>query len=279
MLSVLLAGDASATLAELDEAQALGIDPTAMLRGLMEQIHAASRAKAGGGGDVLASSEEREASHELASALGWGALHRLWQLLLKGLADVGSAPDPNEAAAMVLLRIVHAADLPDPSALLARLQSGGGEAAAPRSAPARAAAPAAPPPVAEAPPAPPAPVLQAPATFADLVQQLEEAKPLRSVQLFNQVGLIRFAPPELVLKPLQPLGTSFARELADDLKAVTGSHWQVSLGDGEAELSLRQQSQLAEERAKADILSEPAVAAILAQYPDATLESVQTQGR
>jgi DNA polymerase-3 subunit gamma/tau len=177
---------------------------------------------------------------------------------------------------MVLLRIVHAADLPDPSALLGRLQGGGGEAAAPRPAPARAAAPAAPPPAAET---PTAPVSQAPATFADMVQALEEAKPLRSVQLFNQVGVIRYAPPELVLKPLQPLGTSFARELADDLKTVTGSHWQVSLGDGEAELSLRQQSQLAEERAKADILSEPAVAAILAQYPDATLESVQTQGR
>jgi DNA polymerase-3 subunit gamma/tau len=273
MLSVLLSGDASATLAELDEAQALGIDPTALLRGLMEQLHAASRAKAGGGGDVLASAEEREASAELAATLGWGALHRLWQLLLKGLSDVGSAPDPNEAAAMVLLRIVHAADLPDPSALLARLQ-GGGEVTTPRNAPVRAPTAAAP--VAATPqPA----VAQAPANFVGLVELIEKQKPLRSAQLTNQVGLIRYAPPELVIKPLQPLGATFARELADDLKAVTDSPWQVSLSDGEAEPSLRQQAQLAEEQAKADILAEPALAAILAQYPDATLESVQTQGR
>ena len=74
----------------------LGIDPTALLRGLMEQIHAASRAKAGRGGDPLASVEERAASEELAASLGWSQLHRLWQLLLKGLADVSLAPDPNE---------------------------------------------------------------------------------------------------------------------------------------------------------------------------------------
>src|SRR6476469_4643249 len=50
LLSLLLAGDAPGSLAELDEAQALGIDPMALLRGLMEQLHAASRAKAGRGG-------------------------------------------------------------------------------------------------------------------------------------------------------------------------------------------------------------------------------------
>jgi DNA polymerase-3 subunit gamma/tau len=176
----------------------------------------------------------------------------------------------------VLLRIVHAADLPDPSALLAKLQGRGEAPGAARSAP--APRPAAPAPAAEAPPAPPAPRM--PADFPALVQLLEDrSKALRSVQLFNQVGLIRYAPPELILKPLQPLGTTFARELADDLKAVTGSPWQVSLGDGEAEPSLRQRQQLAEEQAKADILAEPALAAILAAYPDATLESVQNQGR
>jgi DNA polymerase-3 subunit gamma/tau len=271
MLGVLLAGDAAATLAELDEAQALGIEPTALLRGLMEQVHAASRAKAGGGADVLASAEEREAHAELGSSLGWGSLHRLWQLLLKGLADVSGAPDPNEAAAMVLLRIVHAADLPDPSMLLARLQ-GGGEGAAvpvPARAPASAAAPVA------AASVPPAATRQAPASFAALVQLLEDnKKAIRSAQLTNQVGLIRYAPPELVLKPLQPLEGTFARELAEDLKAVTATHWQVTLGDGPAEPSLRQQAQLAEEQAKADILAEPGVAAVLARFPGATLERV-----
>jgi DNA polymerase-3 subunit gamma/tau len=281
LLSLLIAGDASGSLAELDEAQALGIDPTALLRGLMEQIHAASRAKAGRGGDPLASVEEREASEQLAASLGWSQLHRLWQLLLKGLSDVSLAPDPNEAAAMVLLRLVHAADLPDPAALLSRLQGqgeGAASASTPRPAPSAApraalAAPPAPAPTPEPAPEPAAPPL--PASFRDLVDFIEsKGKAIRAVQLRNQVGLIRYAPGDIALKPLQPLGTSFSRELEAELRSVTGSPWQVTLGDGEADPSLAAQDKMAEERARDAILREPSVAAVLSAFPDATLELV-----
>jgi DNA polymerase-3 subunit gamma/tau len=286
LLSLLLAGDASGSLTELDEAQALGIDPTALLRGLMEQVHAASRAKAGRGGDQLASVEERAASEELAGSLGWSQLHRLWQLLLKGLADVGLAPDPNEAAAMVLLRLVHAADLPDPAALIARLQGHGqgeGAVSAPAaradsraSATAKAELPAPTPIPASTPPTEPA--LALPATFGQLVDLLEsKGKAIRAVQLRGHVGLIRFKSGELVLKPLQPLGANFARELEADLKGATGTSWRVTLGDGEAEPSLAAQERMDEERARDAILREPSVAAVLSAYPDATLESVSAK--
>jgi DNA polymerase-3 subunit gamma/tau len=264
----------------LDEAQALGIDPTALLRGLMEQIHAASRAKAGRGGDPLASAEERAASEELGAALGWSQLHRLWQLLLKGLADVGMAPDPNEAAAMVLLRLVHSADLPDPSALLARLQGqseGASGAPAARSiAPAASARAHAPEPAPALAAASPQPSL--PGNFRGLVDFLEsKGKAIRAVQLRGQVGLIRFAAGELALKPLQPLGATFARELETDLRAATGASWQVTLSDGDAEPSLAAQDRMEEERARDAILREPSVAAVLSAFPDATLESVSTR--
>jgi DNA polymerase-3 subunit gamma/tau len=280
LLALLLAGDASGSLAELDEAQALGIDPTALLRGLMEQVHAASRAKAGRGGDPLASVEERTASEELGGSLGWSQLHRLWQLLLKGLADVGLAPDPNEAAAMVLLRLVHAADLPDPAALIARLQ-GQGEGAVNAQAQRPAAASAAPRAEAvtsaPAPPTAPEPASPSlPRSFKQLVDFIEgKGKAIRAVQLRNQVGLIRYAEGELALKPHQPLGTSFAREFEAELRALTGAPWQVTLGHGEAEPSLAAQERMEEERARDAILREPSVAAVLSAFPDATLESVQ----
>ncbi|HVH48700.1 MAG TPA: DNA polymerase III subunit gamma/tau, partial [Sphingomicrobium sp.] len=126
LLASIIAGDASDTLSQLDEAHALGIDPTSLLRGLMETLHGVTRAKAGALGDVLQSAEEREAASEWASSLGWAAIHRLWQMLLKGLQDVGQAPDPNEAAAMALLRLIHAADMPDPSELIRHIRSEGG---------------------------------------------------------------------------------------------------------------------------------------------------------
>src|SRR5439155_13460053 len=113
LLQLVLSGDANATLTELDEAHELGIDPTQLLRGLMEALHSATRAKAGARSDALQSAEERESAGQMAGALSWGTIHRLWQMLLKGLQDVEIAPDPREAAEMALLRLIHAADLPD----------------------------------------------------------------------------------------------------------------------------------------------------------------------
>lgn len=259
LLGSLLAGDAAATLTHLDEAHSLGIDPASLIRGLMEAVHSVTRAKAGASGDVLQSAEEREAAAEWATKLGWGAIHRLWQLLLKGLQDVGQAPDPNEAAAMALLRLVHAADLPDPATLLARLASGQGSVAAP------SAAPSAPP------PAPTGSV----ATFNDLIVAIEGAgKRILGLQLRDQVGLVQFAPGEIVLRPLRPLGPDFPRELAASAKEVTGSTWAVSFTDAGGEPSLQQQERIAEEQVRATVLKEPGVRALMDAFPDATLESV-----
>jgi DNA polymerase-3 subunit gamma/tau len=125
-------------------------------------------------------------------------------------------------------------------------------------------------------PEPPAPSL--PLGFPELVDFIEsKGKAIRAVQLRNQVGLIRYAPGELSLKPLQPLGANFAREFEAELRSVTGASWQVTLGDGEAQPSLAAQEKMAEERARDAILREPSVAAVLSAFPDATLESVSSK--
>jgi DNA polymerase-3 subunit gamma/tau len=270
LLATILDGDAQGALAQLDEAHSLGLDPAALVRGLMESVHAVTRVKAGASADVLSSVEEREAAEALAARLGWASLHRLWQLLLKGLADVGQAPDPQEAAAMVLLRVIHAAELPDPATILAQLQSGGavsvGAPAAAARAPAAASAPA-------------SSATSAPASFGELVERLEASgHALLGLKLRDQVGLVRYAPPELSLKPLKPLGPDFPRELAAQLKSLTGTTWSVSLAEGNADPSLKQQDDMAEERARAAVLADPAVAAAFAAFPNATLESVARPG-
>ena len=235
----------------------------------MESVHAVTRAKAGGAGDVLASAEEREAAQDLAGKLGWGALHRLWQMLLKGLTDVQIAPDQHEAASMALLRVIHAAELPDPAAVLQRLQNGGAVASRAPAAQAPSAAPAM---QASAEP-------DAPADFRALVDRLEQGgKALLAQQLHDHVSLVRFAPGELTIKPLRPLGGDFLRNATDALRQALGSKWTVSLSDEEGEPSLLQQEKMAQERAEAAILAEPNVAAVLAAFPGATLETVTQKG-
>jgi DNA polymerase-3 subunit gamma/tau len=265
LLETVLSGDAQGALGQLDEAHQLGIDPTQLLRGLMHNLHAITRAKAGAVPDALQSSDEREIAESMSANLSWAMLHRLWQMLLKGLQDVGVAPDPREAAEMVLLRLIHAADLPDPASLMAKLASGEDVAAAPPAAFAgRGSA---------------APTAQMPKDFAALVRAVDEGgKRILAQQLHDQVGLVRFAPPELVLKPARPLGPDWVRELAMALKAITGTNWQVSLSDEAGSPSLLDQDKMAEEKVRADVLADPNVTAVMDAFPEAELETFSTRG-
>jgi DNA polymerase-3 subunit gamma/tau len=263
LLQLVLQGDAAAALVELDEAHDLGIDPTQLLRGLMETLHSATRAKASASTDPLLSAEERESAAEMARQLSWGTIHRLWQMLLKGLQDVEVAPDPREAAEMALLRLIHAADMPDPASLVARL-SGEGSVAISSTAPAAR---------------PSGAVAKVPADFAGLVNAVQQSgKHLLAQQLHDQIGLVRYAPPELVLKPMRPLGADWSRELALALKAATGASWQVSLSDEAGEPSLLDQERIAEERVRSDVLADPNVRAVMDAFPGSELETFSTRG-
>jgi DNA polymerase III subunit gamma/tau len=258
LLELVLTGDSTAALNAMDEAHALGMDPASIVRGLMEALHCATRAKAGAQAEALLSAEQREFADSLANRLSWGQIHRLWQMLLKGLSDVNVAPDPQEAATMAILRLIHSAELPDPASLLQQL----GSATAPVS--------NAPPPQSE----PSGPSARLPSDFAAMIQAIEGAgKHQVAIQLHDQVGLVLYAPPELVLKPLRPLGADWPRELSAVLKGITGASWTVTIADEGAEPSLQEKEKMAEEQVRADVLQDPSVKGALEAFPDAELES------
>jgi DNA polymerase-3 subunit gamma/tau len=112
-----------------------------------------------------------------------------------------------------------------------------------------------------------------PENFAALIKLIEQrGKHQLALQLHDQVGLVRYAPPELVLKPARPLGGEWPRELAAALKSLTGTSWQVSLSDEPGEPSLLDQEKIAEERVRSDVLADPSVRAVMDAFPDAELE-------
>lgn len=263
LLELVLGGDAAAALVELDEAHELGIDPAELLRGLMESLHSATRAKAGASADALQSAEERESAAEIGRSLSWGSIHRLWQMLLKGLQDVELAPDPREAAEMVLLRLIHAADMPDPAVLIARLSGEGSVAVSPATSAPRNSGPTS----------------RIPSDFAGLVEMVEKSgRHLLAQQLHDQIGLVRYAPPELVLKPTRPMGADWSRDLVVALKSATGTSWQISLSDETGEPSLLDQEKMAEERVRSEVLADPNVRAVMDSFPNSELESFTNRG-
>jgi DNA polymerase-3 subunit gamma/tau len=89
---------------------------------------------------------------------------------------------------------------------------------------------------------------------------------------------VRYAPPELVLKLMRPLGADWSRDLALALKSTTGTAWRVSLSDEAGDPSLLDQEKIAEERVRADVLTDPNVRAVMDAFPGAELESFSSKG-
>ena len=259
LFAALLTGDGPGLLDLIDQQFALGVEPLALLRTAMELTHRITVAQLGRGAVDAVSEDERAAIGEWAERLSAGQLHRLWQLLLKGHDEVRGAPDPLVAARMALLRVQHAADMPDPGTLAKKLE----EIAArgPLAAPTGEAA--------SAPAAPAAPQGQ---DWAGLIEQVEQSGQFRLAQLMHDwVRVISLAPGELVyaLAPGYP-GDATA-ELRDALLRATGERWQVTRGEGDAAPSLKEAKDAARDAARAQVLRDPLVEAAFAAFPGAEL--------
>ncbi len=256
LFAMLLAGDSAGALGSLRRQYDYGVDPVAVLRALLETVHGVTLSKVGGSDDPAQAVEERAARTDWAARLSFPALHRLWQLLLKGHDEVAHAALPIEAAEMALLRVIHASSLPDPGELARRL------AGAPDAAP--APAPAA--------PSPP-PASTVPADFAALVDALDEGGQLAlAARLRHGARLVRYAPPEIVFSGSRPIATDTLAELAAALKGMTKQVWKLSLDDVPGEPTLNERQLAADAAERQAMLDTPLVRAALAAFPDAELE-------
>ena len=131
LFDFLVRGEARDGLAVVDDLMAAGADPIVVLQDLLEFTHFVTRSKltpeileAPGLPEV-----ERTRGRALAESLTQPVLSRAWQILLKGVGEVQTAPAPAAALEMVLIRLVHAAHLPTPAEVLRRLEGGGFSAA------------------------------------------------------------------------------------------------------------------------------------------------------
>ena len=261
LFAAVLTGNGPHALELLRRQYDLGVDPLSVLRALLETVHGVTLAKVGTPPDPSQAAEERDARAEWAGALSFPALHRLWQLFLKGHEEVGRAALPIEAAEMALLRAIHASTLPDPGELAKQLASGTLQL----SAPAAAAAPA--------PVAPAAPVAEFPATFEALVDALDGNSPALVARLRHGARLVDYAPPMLVLSGSRPMSADTLADLNAALKALSGRAWRVSFADQPGTPTLIERERIAEDAAKQAILETPAVKAAFDAFPEAELES------
>jgi DNA polymerase III subunit gamma/tau len=288
LFGLALAGDATGTLTAIGQQYDLGLDPEMLLRALLELVHAITRQRLAPADDPALSVEERAQLADWAQRLSFPVLHRLWQLLLKGLAEVQAAPVPLQAAEMALLRLIHASDLPDPADLLRRL-SESGSVVAPATGPATPVAPPAtvmqatapvspttpaiaPPPIAPARIETPLSSTAAPADFPALVALFRANNEARlHHMLTDDLRLVSYAPPRLTLAAPPRAAREQLALIAKRLTEWTETEWQVEFIDNGGAPTLRE-AELAGVAARLDAArADPAVAALFNSFPEAEI--------
>ena len=256
LLATILDGDAKGLLAALDEQYSLGVEPLALMRGLMDLAHRVTLAQVAGAEAQAPTAEERAILSAWAERLSAGQLHRLWQLLLKGHEEVKAAPDPLISARMALLRILHAASLPDPGSLAKKLAelAETGLAAPAASGGATGGAPV------------------AALDWGKLVARIEGAGQMLAASLMrHQVRVVDLAPGRLAYSRAAQFTGDIAPQLREALHAVTGERWQVEEVATDGAPTLTELEAAAHEAADAAVRAHPLVAATLAAFPGAEI--------
>ncbi|TPE59555.1 DNA polymerase III subunit gamma/tau [Sandaracinobacter neustonicus] len=261
LLGAILQADPQAALAAVDSAHGAGVDPQALISGLLDMLHQIVRSKMAGSTDPALPEGDRQAIQRWSTELSFPAMHRLWQLLLKGHAETGQAPQPQQAAEMAILRCVHAAGLPDPDRIAKLIESGA--AVAPPSRPAADRAAPAPAPVASATALP---------QDAESIVALFENREAQLCRMLRDRVSISVQPDLLILGQLGDLPAGFAADVTKCLVEWTGQNWEVRI---EAAAEGAESLYMIAERAKADAheraLEDPMVKALLAEFPGAEL--------
>ena len=129
----LMKGEIAAALERFDSMYHAGADPVTILQDLAELTHWLTRLKAAPeAAEATPTSDlDLDRGRDVSSRLAMSSLARTWQMLLKGLAEVRSAPSAAQAAEMVLVRIAYTADLPSPAEAIAVLDKATPAVAAP----------------------------------------------------------------------------------------------------------------------------------------------------
>ncbi|HKR20163.1 MAG TPA: DNA polymerase III subunit gamma/tau [Stellaceae bacterium] len=287
LLETVLKGDAAGAVQRMDDLYQGGTDPAMALQELLDLTYHLTRLKlAPDSGDAFEG--DRNRALPLAQKLGMAELARAWQMLLKGLGEVQSAPSPIQAAEMVLVRLAYVADLPAPADLIKALDSAGNGAPVPANGPGPGARVAPTPRASIESSVATAPRIQpremptpeslpaAPQSFLDVVRLFEQKRePLLRSHLYGNVHLVRFEVGRIELRPTEAAPRDLPNRLGQLLTEWTARRWIVSVSGEKGESTLREQDTARAAGLRSEAANHPLVRAVLETFPGAKIEAVR----
>ncbi len=296
LFDMILKGDAAGALTELGAQYADGADPMAVLRDLAEITHWTSVVKITpeAADDPTISPDERSRGLQMAETLPMRVLTRLWQMLLKALDEVASAPNAMMAAEMAIIRLTHVADLPSPGDLVKKLQdsrppaapvgNGGATGAgtpsgaqAVQQAQTRMATNPSAHGQATALAQDPAEALARYPTFEHVIELIRSNRDVKLlVEVETTLRLAAYQPGRIEFQPTEDAPRDLAQRLGARLQLWTGNRWGVSIvsdGGGKTIAEVRDAADL-ELKSKAE--AHPLVQAVMEQFPKARITAIRT---
>ncbi|WP_458759536.1 DNA polymerase III subunit gamma/tau [Afipia sp. TerB] len=300
-------GDIASAFKEFREQYDVGADPVVVLSDLAEFVNFVTRVKVvPATADNLALGEtERTRGRDFAAKLSMRVLSRMWQMLLKGIAEVQGATRPQAAAEMVLVRIAYAADLPTPDEAIRMIDQNGGASpslngngsGASSRAPAPQAFDQAPPPramasspsrggydtTARAPVAQPAadpssaqPQLRI-GTYAELLALASERRDLQvKSALEADLRLVRMEDGRLEVALEPHASRSTINDLSRKLEFWTGRRWAVIVSNEAGQPTIRAQAQAKKEQLTVGVHADPRIQAVMARFPGTQVIDVRS---
>ncbi|MGN7501831.1 MAG: DNA polymerase III subunit gamma/tau [Alphaproteobacteria bacterium] len=292
----------------LDDLYNAGAEPMVVMQDLLDISHILTRLSTAKDSTNLKGrfpESELKRAAELAQDLSLPALAKSWQILLAGHQDVMQAPRPQAALEMVIIRLVYAANLPDPDKLLKQLEEFKNSGAAMGTGHVGGAMPAHPTQMSAqkktensggsgrvtshvqgvtraATKAQTAndPIAVANAnlnSLEDIVALLEQNKKMiLASQIYHNVHLISLKGRRLEIALEEDVSQKLAGDITTELRRITGHRdWVISIGD----LSKGQKTlaQIATERVEArlqDVMAQPFVAKILELFPGTEIRDI-----
>ena len=296
----LVRGDIAGAFREFRDQYDTGADPIVVLSDSAEFVNFVTRVKIvpATADNVAYSETERLRARDFATKLSMRVLSRMWQMLLKGIAEAQGATRPAAAAEMVLVRIAYVADLPTPDEAIRMIEQNGGASAviapgaAQRSAPApttssmsastargsagsRPEAAVRPQPQMTAAEPQSAPALRI-TSFPQLVALAGEKRDLLTkTALEADVRLVRIEDGRLEVALEPQASRAMVTELSRKLEQWTGRRWTVIVSNEAGQPTLRSQAQQQKNERERVAEADPRVQEVLARFPGAKVVEVR----
>ncbi|MCM2344181.1 MAG: DNA polymerase III subunit gamma/tau [Alphaproteobacteria bacterium] len=291
MLEAGLKGECAAALAIMDDMARSGADALVVVQDLLELTHLLTRYRAVPSlldKDNAVAPDMKIRLQGLSASLSMPSLGRAWQLLLKGISEIQSAPQSRAALEMLLIRLAYTADLPDPGDLMRKIRSGEtinttgtvqraseGRLAEPVALRAIAGGGA----VAVALSSPVVEEEREPLQMGAIVslQTLEQALRQRgyirlAADVYHYVRMGRIEEGRLEIAYDQAMVPTMLSDLSKALKDMTGQGWLITETKAAAVPTLHEQQQLADQALLAEAQAHPVVASVVKLFPGAAVK-------